>query len=154
MYTLFQIGQSEFIIGNYEKSVQFYERAVLQNPTTEFFFVHILITSLAKAYVMVGREADALDLMNRYAERCKSARYTFTHAGILLDNNQPLKALLLYIKTTMMEDADTLGENLMYCYEHIIRLYTDMGDMKMAELFKDKYEACRKERERVIGKTE
>ncbi|MCI9386236.1 MAG: glycosyltransferase [Lachnospiraceae bacterium] len=154
LYTLFQIGQSEFIIGNYEKSVQFYERAVLQNPTTEFFFVHILITSLAKAYVMVGREADALDLMNRYAERCKSARYTFTHAGILLDNNQPLKALLLYIKTTMMEDADTLGENLMYCYEHIIRLYTDMGDMKMAELFKDKYEACRKERERVIGKTE
>lgn len=116
--------------------------------------MHILITSLAKAYVMVREEADALDLMNRYAERCKSARYTFTHAGILLDNNQPLKALLLYIKTTMMEDADTLGENLMYCYEHIIRLYTDMGDMKMAELFKDKYEACRKERERVIGKTE
>lgn len=154
LYTLFQIGQSEFILGNYEKSIQYYERAVAQNPTAEFYFVHILITSLAKAYVMVERKEDALEVMNRYADQCKSARYTFTHAGVLLDNNQPLKALLLYIKTTMMRDADTLGENLMFCYEHIIQLYADMGDLKMAELFKDKYEAAKKERERVVGETE
>lgn len=150
LYTLFQIGQSEFILGNYDRAIAYYERAVAQNPTTEIFYVQILITSLAKAYVKVGREADALELMNRYADQCKSARYSFTHAGVYLDNDQPLKALLLYIKTTMMQDADTLGENLMYCYEHIIRLYADMGDTKMSEMFMDKYEACRKECERVL----
>lgn len=150
-YTLFQVGQSEFIIGNYEKAVHFYEKAVEQNPPTEFFFVQILITSLAKAYMQIGREKDALELMNKYSQECKSARFTFIHAGVLLDNNQPLKALLLYVKTTMLPDADTLGENLMHCYENIIGLYTDMGDVKMADLFRDKYEACKKEHDRIIN---
>lgn len=151
LYTLFQIGQSEFIIGNYEKAISFYEKAVEQNPSTQYFFVQILIMSLAKAYVQVGREEDALALMDRYAGECKSARFTFMYASVLLDNRQPLKALLLYVKTTMMPDADTLGENLMHCYEHIIDIYTDMGDQKMAELFRDKYENCRRETERVIS---
>ena len=48
-------------------------------------------------------------------------------------------------------DVDTLGESLMHCYEHIIRLYRDMGDEKMANLFQGKYDMCRKEKERVIN---
>ena len=150
-YTLFQIGQSEFIIGNCEKAIAYYEKAMSQNLSTQYYYVQILIMSLAKAYMQVGREADALALMDRYAGECKNARFTFMHASVLLDNRQPLKALLLYVKTTMMPDADTLGENLMHCYEHIIDIYTDMGDQKMAELFRDKYEKCRRETERVIS---
>ena len=92
-----------------------------------------------------------LACMDKYAEQCKTAKYTFTHASVNMDNKQPLKALLLYIKTTMMPDADTLGENLLHCYEYIIRLYREMGDEKMAALFHDKYIACKKERERVLA---
>ena len=89
--------------------------------------------------------------MNRFADTCKTAKFVFTHAGVYLDNQQPLKALLLYVKTTMLSDADTLGENLLHCYEHIIGLYREMGDDKMADLFQGKYEACVAERERVFN---
>ena len=68
-----------------------------------------------------------------------------------MDNGQPLKALLLYIKTTLMPDVDTLGENLLHCYEYIIRIYRDMGEEKMAAMFEDKYETCRKEKERILN---
>ena len=57
----------------------------------------------------------------------------------------------MYVKTTTMPDADTLGENLMHCYQHIIEIYANMGDMKMAALFKDKFEACMREKERVVS---
>ena len=110
-----------------------------------------MIISLAKAYVKVGREKEALALMDCYAGRCKTAKFQFTYAGVCLDNGQPLKALLYYVKTTTMADADTLGENLLHCYEHIIELYRDMGDEKMAEVFQGKYEACMREKERVVN---
>ena len=110
-----------------------------------------MIISLAKAYVKVGREKEALALMDRYAGRCRTAKFQFTYAGVCLDNGQPLKALLYYVKTTTMADADTLGENLLHCYEHIIELYRNMGDEKMAEVFQGKYEACMREKERVVN---
>ncbi|MBE5876020.1 MAG: glycosyltransferase family 2 protein [Lachnospiraceae bacterium] len=150
-YTLFQIAQSEFILGNNEKAIECYEKGLALEPSPEFVYVQVMIISLAKAYVKVDREPDALELMNRYADSCKTAKFVFTHAGVYLDNKQPLKALLLYVKTTMLPDADTLGENLMHCYEHIISLYRDMGDDKMADLFQGKYEACAAERERVMN---
>ena len=152
LYTLFQIGQSEFVLGDYEKAVSYYERAIEQNPSTEVFYVQILITSLAQAYMLVHRENDALELMDRYAKHCKSAKYTYLHASLLLENDQFLKALFLYIKITTMTDADTLGENLMHCYERIIAIYAGMGDAKMAEVFRDKYEACKLEYNRILTK--
>ena len=150
-YLLFQIGQSEFILKNNEKAIECYEKGLAMEPPVNYIYVQIMIMSLARAYVQVDREADALACMDKYAEQCKTAKYTFTHASVNMDNKQPLKALLLYIKTTMMPDADTLGENLLHCYEYIIRLYREMGDEKMAALFHDKYIACKKERERVLA---
>lgn len=150
-YTYFQIAQSEFIMGNTEKAVEFYEKGLEPEPSTEFLYVQMMIMSLAKAYVKAGRAEDALKLMDKYSNECKSAKFVFTHAGVLLDNNQRLKALLLYVKATMCPDVDTLGENLLHCYEHIIELYLEMGNQEMAAVFKDKYEACKKERERVMN---
>ena len=150
-YTLFQIAQSEMILENYETAAEYYEKSLALGPSPEFIYVQVMIVSLAKAYVKSGREAEALALMNRFADTCKTAKFVFTHAGVYLDNQQPLKALLLYVKTTMLSDADTLGENLLHCYEHIIGLYREMGDDKMADLFQGKYEACVAERERVFN---
>lgn len=150
-YTYFQIGQSELILGNVEEAIVNYEKGISYEPSIEYIYVQIMIISLAKAYVKAGRAADALTLMDRYCNVCKSAKFTFTYASVLLDNGNTIKALLMYVKTTTMPDADTLGENLMHCYQHIIEIYTNMGDMKMAALFKDKFEACMQEKKRVVS---
>lgn len=151
-YLLFQIGQSEFILKNYEKAIECYENGLSKQPPVNYIYVQIMIMSLARAYVQVDREADALACMNKYAEQCKTAKYMFTHASVYMDNRQPLKALLLYIKTTMMPDVDTLGENLLHCYEYIMRIYRDMGDEKMAGLFQEKYDACMREKEKILNR--
>lgn len=150
-YTCFQIGQSEFILGNYEKAATFYERGLAKEASIEYVYVQVMVTSLAKAYVKLKRYQDAVEVMEKYADQCKTAKYVFTYAGVLLESNQKLKALMMYVKTTMLPDVDTLGENLMHCYEHIIDLYTQMNDLKMAGIFKQRYELCKLERERVLS---
>ena len=150
-YTLFQIGQSEFIIGNYEKAVESYEKALSTEPNIDLTYVQILIESAAKAYCQVDREADALTLMNKYAKDIKTAKFVFHHAGVLLANNQPLKALLLYLKATTLSDADTLGENLINCYENIMAIYRQMGQDDMADMFIERYNECLAEKERVLN---
>lgn len=149
-YTLFQIGQSEFIIGNYEEAIEAYEKSMEKDPPVDNLYVQMMIMSLAKAYVVMKREADALTLMEKYDGQIKTAKFTYTHAGVLVDNGQHLKALIYYIKTTMLPDVDTLGENLLHCYENIIGIYRMMGDEKMAQVFDQKYQACKEERERVL----
>lgn len=150
-YIYFQAGQSEFILRNLEKAIDLFNKGLAMNPSIDKMFVQVMVMSLAKAYDMLDRDEEAVAVMERYADGCKTAKYSYTHASILYDNKQFLKALLIYIKTTTLPDVDTLGEDLMRCYEHIIELYTQMGNQEMADLFKGRYEACKKEKERVIN---
>ena len=150
-YLCFQIGQSEFILHHYEKAVTYYERGMELAPPLDAPYMQIMIMSLARAYIELDKRHEALELMNQYEKYYRTAKYTFTHASVYMDNAQPLKALLLYVKTTMLPDVDTLGEGLTNCYGNIIALYRDMGDEKMAALFRNKYEECLKEIDRVLN---
>lgn len=150
-YLCFQIGQSEFILHHYEQAAAYYERGIALTPPLDAPYTQILIMSLARTYIELDKRQEALELMNQYEKYYRTAKYTFTHASVYMDNAQPLKALLLYVKTTMLPDVDTLGEGLTDCYGNIIALYRDMGDEKMAALFRNKYEECLKERDRVLN---
>lgn len=139
-YLCFQIGQSELVLNNCNNAIAFYERGLEYNESCSLTYVQYMIEGLAKAYVMAGRQQDALCLMQKYEEECEYAKYVFYYANVLMDNGEYLKALMKYVKATMMEDTDTLGEELIYCYKHIVELYHRFGADDMADFFKHKYE--------------
>jgi glycosyltransferase involved in cell wall biosynthesis len=148
-YILFQTAQSELVLNNCEKAVGYYEKSLSLNDNTELIYVQILITSLAKAYVAARQPDKALKLMNSYSDRCKTAKFMFVHANVYMDNGMPLQALMTYVQTIINPDVDTLGENLLHCYENIMKLYNLMGQPQIAEQFRPKYEECCRERERI-----
>lgn len=150
-YLYFQAAQSEYVLRNIEEAAKLYEKTLSLLDDPRYTYIPVAIMSLAKSYVWMGRMQDAVDLMEKYAPQCRSAKYTYLHAGVLLDSGNIAKALMLYIKVSTMADADTLGEDLLHCYEHIIEIQTKLGQPEMAELFRAKYEACLAERERVLG---
>lgn len=150
-YSMFQAGQSEYIIGNCDKAIELYQKALKINDSSEYYFVQVMITSLAKVYLKKQQYEDALELMNRYSSKCKSAKFVFTYALTLLKCNQHIKALLFFVKATTLPDKDTLGENLKDCYYNIIAIYEQMGNMEMANVFYDKYVECCEEKRRIIG---
>lgn len=151
-YTWFQVGQSHFLIGNYDKAAKAYETSLSLETNLRKYFVEILIESLGKAYINLGREQDAIDLLLEYAEHFRTAKYSAVLADAYLGSNDTLKALITYIKTVSMDDRDTLGDGLLVCYSRIINIYRQMGQNDMADMYMDLYEKCRQERERVINK--
>lgn len=150
-YLLFQAGQSESMRKNYEKAIELYEKALPMIETISCEYEQLIVTSLSVAYVKTKQNDKAVALMQKYENQCQTARYMFTHAKVLLDTGDKVKALLWYIKATVMPDSDTLGVNLMHCYESIIKIYTEMGNIEMANLFQARYEECRQENEKVVN---
>lgn len=143
-YLYFQLGQSELVLENSAAAVRYYERGLDLADNCQPLYVHNMVEGLAKAYVMEGRAADALVLMEHYEPLCDSARFVFYHANVLMDNREPLKALVKYVKATMMPETDMLGSALPYCYQRIIELYHMFGEDDLADVFRRKYEECQK----------
>lgn len=143
-YLCFQIGQSELVLNHCDFAIDFYEKGLAYGESCSLSYVQYMIEGLAKAYVMVGRQRDALQLMEKYEGECEYAKYVFYYANVLMDNGEYLRALMKYVKATMMDDTDTLGEELIFCYKHIVELYHKFGAEDKAEIFKDKYEQYKK----------
>jgi hypothetical protein len=72
-------------------------------------------------------------------------------ASTYIINNNILKALVYYLKAVAMPDVDTLGDSLLECYENIVKIYTNMGETDMANMFIEKRDALRAEKERVLN---
>lgn len=151
VYTLFQIAQSLLMLDKYEQALEYYEKAMSYTPSTDYEYVREMIMALARVYIILERQDEALDLMEKYESDIKSAKYTFMLATTYLHADQPLKALLFYVKTTMMDDFENIGNDMIRCYENIIGLYRAMDDDKMADLFQNKYDKYLREKERILN---
>lgn len=150
-YTWFQIGQSSFILGDMDRAIEAYKKGLSLETDFRKAFVEVMVTSLGKAYMETKRNKDVLELLQKYESNFKSAKYTYLLADAYMLNEQPLKALLHYIKTISMKDANTLGDSLPTCYQNIITIYREMGQPDMADMFVQKYEESQKEMERVLN---
>lgn len=149
-YNYFQMGQSHFVLGNVDAAIEAYEKGMSLIDSTDNLFVPEMIMSLAKAYRMKDRFPEALALMEKYNNVYDTAKYNYLYANLLKENDQVIKALMIYVKVTMMKDTDTLGDNLLSCYANIIQLYHAMGNQQMVDIFTEKLRKCEEENERVL----
>ena len=149
-YLNFQAGQSFSIIQVYSEAVKYFERSLVNHPGIDRIFVQVAIVSLAKTYNALGRKEDGLKLLEKYEKDCRTAKFMYAYAGALYDMEQYLKALMMYLRTVTCADVDTLGENLLTCYEKIVALYKAMGQPDMGKPFEQKIEELKKERDRVL----
>ncbi len=139
-YTYFQIGQSLQVLGDINKAIESYEKSLSIDDDTSNQYVQMCITQLATAYAQIDKPKKAVEVMERYNERIKTARFTYTYGLALLGIQDFLKALMQLVLATTMPDKDTLGEDLLQCYQYIIKLYQMYGEIQMAKDFEKRYE--------------
>ena len=138
-YLWFQLGQSHYIIKDYENAVLYYRKSLeLLNGNLSAGHAQELLISLSKAYAGLEQYEATLEVLLEYADRCKSAKYAYATALAYIENEAPVKAMLEFIKIIALPDAETLGSDLETCYGCIIDLYEQMGDPGMAEFFRNK----------------
>ena len=150
-YYYFQMGQSNFVLGDVDKAIEAYEKGMELVDNLDNVYVPEMIMSLAKAYTAKRRVDDALNFLEKYVKYYNTAKFQFEYAELLRKNNQVLKALAMYIKVTTMQDVETIGENLITCYGCIISIYESMGNKEMAELFHNQFLQCVAEKERIVN---
>lgn len=149
-YTFFQIAQSEHILGNADKAIENYRLCLEKENDVNLSYIQTCIIELATTYAQIDEPQKAVDVLEQYTDRIKTAQFTYTYGLALLGIEQPLKALMQLVLASMMSDRDSLGENLFYCYEHIIRLYNMFGQPQMAEPFQKGYEECLAKRQQTL----
>jgi len=141
-YIHYQIGQSFYAVKEMGSALEYYRKALecVEKVSDSLFYTMDIVISIAAIYLGAGQAAEAVALCERYAPDCQSAQYYYILGNAYMENNQPLKALLVYIKTTAMKDADTLGTRLGSCYKKIISLAEQIGEYDTANLFMARYE--------------
>jgi len=151
-YINYQIGQSYYMLEEAEKALPYYQKALdcLKEVSADMFYSADTVISIASIYLEQKRTAEAVSLLEKYAPSCQSALYYYAFGNAYLDNGQPLKALLVYIKTTAMKDAEALGDRLGNCYGKIIKIAQQIGEYDTANLFTAQFEHYMAEKERIL----
>jgi len=138
-YLYFQSGQSYKAIDQYDLAIENFEKALSLKPGTNMVYVETLICSLATMYALNGRMAEAAVLMEQYEPVYQTAKFTYLYASVLFDSKEYVRALVHYIKATILPDVGKLGTDLVKCYNYIIRIYKEFGDEDSAKMYYDKY---------------
>lgn len=145
-YTYFQIGQSEQVLGNFDKAIEYYHKCLDQDEDLDLQYVNTCIVQLATTYAQIDEPQKAVELLEAYKDKVKNARFVYTYALALLGVEEFLKALIQFVLVCTLPDRESLGEDLGYCYQCIIKLYTMFGEKQMANDFQQRYEEYQKEK--------
>ena len=150
-YIHFQIGQSEQVLGNMEVAISHYQKCLDSQADIHLPYMNSCLIQLANAYAQNDQPQDALYLLEQYKDTLKNARFIYTYALALLENGETLKALMQFVLITTLKDKELLGEDLMYCYQYIIKLYSLYGEEDLAEGFHQKYIELSSVRDKVLN---
>lgn len=145
-YTYFQIGQSEQVLGNYNRAIESYHKCLEQKEDSNLQYMNTCVVQLATAYAQIDEPQKAVEIMEAYRGKWKNARFVYAYALSLLGVEEFLKALMQFVVVSTLPDRESLGDDLGYCYQCIIKLYTMFGEKQMASDFQRRYEEYQKEK--------
>jgi tetratricopeptide (TPR) repeat protein len=140
-YIYYQIAQSYHVIGDLDNAINYYRKVLETNDNLTSEYVRNSITELATTYAQNDNTQAAIEVMEAYKDRIKTAKFVYKYGLALLAVNEPLKALMQLVAVTTMADRESLGEDLLYCYRHIIDLYNIYGQPQLAKPFEEQYNA-------------
>lgn len=139
-YTYFQIGQSYYIMGDYENACRYFEKGLNFDLSPESEFVQLMIVHYGYSLLNTDRGEDAqLFLEQVYSYFDFLADFLMVIGTVYIRNEHYMKAALQFIKATQAEKFFTLGTNSFRAYYHLGAVYEMIGQPENALLF---YEKC------------
>lgn len=137
-YIYFQIGQSYYVLENFEKAIEAYDMCLEINRNPEKKFLSICLESYADCLIKIGDADNAYRLldMNREYLKTTKLRYLFGKAAHLCGDSRTAIGFLTGI--TDAADFEQLGENVFDAYARIFAIYKAAQEPEKTELYKKK----------------
>ena len=139
-YTYFQIGQSYYIMGDYENACRYFEKGLNFDLSPESEFVQLMIVHYGYSLLNMDRGEDAQIFLEQvYPCFDFLADFLMVMGTVYIRNGHYMKAALQFIKATQAEKFFTLGTNSFRAYYHLGAVYEMIGQLDNAILF---YQKC------------
>lgn len=138
-YVLFQLGQSYFGIGDYNRALPYFEKALSLDVNEQEDYVQTLVESYGYCLLYLKQYARALELEGIYPIFSKHADFVFLMGLIYMNNAFFDKAVDEFLKATTVSSFSVDGVNSYKAFYNIGIIYECLGDKRTAI---DYYKKC------------
>lgn len=138
-YLFYQLGQAEYLAGNYEEACSYYGKGLEFDLDPSLTYVQLMVINYGETLLATGRYQDALMLEGIYEEFATTADFVCLMGLIYIRNNQPLKAILEFMKALTIKEHFREDTNNTFPRYHIGLIYEAMGNTTDAIKF---FESC------------
>lgn len=139
-YILYQLGKSYYMKDEYDKSIDYFIKAMDFDLDTKLEYVQDMIESYGYALINTKRYIEALDIINLYNEFNSSCDFVFLCGLIYMNNGLFEKAINEFSKSLTFNNSKMEGSNSYLANYNIGVIYECLGDKDKAYRF---YKKCR-----------
>ena len=132
-YFFFQLGQSYAVLEDYEKVFQYLHKGLELGPDPNQEYVQHMLIDYGNAMLHTGRYALAMNMERMYDILSEYSDYLFMMGKVYYANQQPMKALELFVKATMAPKTIVVGTNSFFPLNSMALIYDTLGETKLAE---------------------
>lgn len=138
-YLLFQIGKSYYYKGDYQRAVDYFDKAMKRPLDVRLEYVIDLVTSYGYACINAGEPEQALLLENVYEDFSSSADFVFMLGHVYMQNARFEQAVNMFLHATEFALSSVEGVTSYLAYYNVGVIYECLG---LAEEAKKYYEKC------------
>lgn len=139
VYTMFQLGQSYYMIEDFETAHYYYDMALAEDIDPRQGFVNTLITSYGYTLLELKQYQKALQLEGVYETFSHRADFVFLMGMIYLNNGFVEDAFYQFEKATTYSDSKVVGANSFRAWHNMGVILECTGNTKEALKY---YEKC------------
>ncbi|MBP3421806.1 MAG: glycosyltransferase [Lachnospiraceae bacterium] len=126
-YVLFQLGQSYYMVEDFEKALYYYDLGLSKDVDPRMDYVHTMVVSYGYTLINLKQYQRALDLEGIYDTFGHRADFVFLMGMIYLNNGLFEDAILQFQKATTYDTAEVVGANSFRAWHNIGVIYECAG---------------------------
>ena len=138
-YTLYQLGQSNYMIEEFEEALKYYSQGLEQDVDPTLYWVKNMVVSYGYCLLNLNQCEKVLELEGIYDTFCEYADYVFLIGYIYMKNGYFNDAIKQFELATTNHDYSVLGSNSFRAWYNIGVIYECAG---MIDLAKEYYKKC------------
>lgn len=138
-YTLFQLGQSYYMIEDYKSALHYYDLGLAEDVDPRLDYVHTMVTSYGYTLLELKQYQKALDLEGIYDVFGDRADFVFLMGLIYLNNALFDDAIAQFKKATTFSYATVDGANSYRAFHNLGVIYECSGHKDLAIKY---YQKC------------
>lgn len=132
-YVLFQIGQSYFMVKDYDNALTYFDRALNYDLPMDAEYVQLLIISYGYTLIHTNHAREAIEILKPLETTFSNlADFSFLQGCCYMNCKEYLTAIQYFVKALTIPNCNAQGVNSYLALYNLGFLYASLGEKNMA----------------------